>query len=66
MSIRIKLHCYSHRQSRRCFTSAVADGLDGSHGSVDQSHVHPQVGGQHDMSTNCMTDDGLQSRCIIR
>ena len=40
------------------------DDLDGSHGTIDQSHVDPQIGGKHDTSTHSKADDCFKTRGI--
>ena len=59
--VRVKVYHHSNRQVRRCLSTQVADGLHSPHGTVDQSHVHPQVGYQHDTSTVGQADDWIQS-----
>ena len=43
----------------------VTEGHDGSHGSVDQADVHPQVAHEHHAGGGSEADDRFESSCIV-
>ena len=52
-------------QARRSLSTAVADGGDRSHGTIDKANFDPQVGSEHDTNSLSHAEDGVQSSSIV-